>query len=53
MKYASVFITILFVWIAVVLMSFFVKDAGDMFKLYIGLIIFTLALFIIGFGKNK
>ena len=53
MKYASIFITILLVWIAVILMAFVVKDAADMFKLYIALIIFTLTLFIIGFGKNK
>lgn len=53
MKYASIFITILLVWIAVILMAFVVNDSGDMFKLYIALIIFTLTLFIIGFGKNK
>lgn len=53
MKYASIFITILLVWIAMILMAFVVHDAGDMFKLYIALIVFTLTLFIIGFGKNK
>lgn len=53
MKYASIFITILLVWVAVILMAFVVNDSGDMFKLYIALIIFTLTLFIIGFGKNK
>jgi hypothetical protein len=53
MKYASIFITILLVWIAVILMAFVVNDSGDMFKLYIALILFTLTLFIIGFGKNK
>ena len=53
MKYASIFVTILLVWIAVILMAFVVKDSGDMFKLYIALILFTLTLFIIGFGKNK
>lgn len=53
MKYASIFVTILLVWIAVILMAFVVNDPGDMFKLYIALIIFTLTLFIIGFGKNR
>ena len=53
MKYASIFITILFVWIAVILMALFVSDSGDMFKLYVALIVFTLTLFIIGFGKGK
>ena len=53
MKYASIFITILFVWIAVILMALFVNDSGDMFKLYVTLIVFTLTLFIIGFGKGK
>jgi hypothetical protein len=52
MKYASIFITILLVWIAVVLMAFVVKDSSDMLKLYIGLICFTLVLFVIGFGKK-
>jgi len=52
MKYASIFITILLVWIAVVLMAFVVDDSGDMLKLYIGLIMFTLVLFIIGFGRK-
>ena len=53
MKYASIFATILLVWIAVVLMAFVVSDPTDMLKLYVGLTIFTLVLFIIGFGKNK
>jgi len=53
MKYASIFITIVFVWIAVILMAFFVPSASDMFKLYIALTVFTLTLFIIGFGKGK
>lgn len=52
MKYASIFVTILLVWIAVVLMAFVVSDSGDMLKLYIGLIMFTLVLFIIGFGRK-
>lgn len=53
MKYASIFLTILLVWVAVILMAFVVHDAADMFKLYVALIVFTLTLFIIGFGKNK
>lgn len=53
MKYASIFATILLVWIAVILMAFIIKDPGDMFKLYIALIVFTLTLFVIGFGKSK
>ena len=52
MKYASIFATILLVWVAVILMALVVKDSGDMFKLYIALILFTLTLFIIGFGKK-
>ncbi|MBP9738520.1 hypothetical protein KBD20_02440 [Candidatus Saccharibacteria bacterium] len=53
MKYASIFVTILFVWIAVILMAFFVQDPGDMFKLYVALTAFTLTLFVIGFGSGK
>ncbi len=52
MKYASIFATILLVWIAVILMAFVVPDGGDMFKLYIALTLFTLTLFVIGFGKK-
>ncbi len=53
MKYASIFVTILLVWVAVILMAFVVDAPGDIFKLYIALIVFTLTLFIIGFGKGK
>ena len=53
MKYASVFATILLVWIAVIIMAIVVPDAGDLFKLYVALIIFTLTLFVIGFGESK
>ncbi len=53
MKYASIFVTILMVWVAVILMAFVVENPGDMFKLYIALIVFTLTLFVIGFGKAK
>ena len=52
MKYASIFATILLVWVAVVIMAFVVSDPSDMLKLYVGLIMFTLVLFIIGFGKK-
>lgn len=53
MKYASIFATILFVWIAVIIMALFVGNSSDMFKLYVALVVFTLTLFIIGFGKGK
>lgn len=53
MKYASIFFTILLVWIAVILMAFAVKSPTDLFKLYIALTVFTLTLFVIGFGKGK
>jgi hypothetical protein len=53
MKYMSVFITILLTWLAVILMSAAVSNAADLFKLYIAVVIFTVILFVIGFGGKS
>lgn len=52
MKYASIFITILLIWVAVIFMAVTRQDPNDIFELYISAIISTLALFLIGFGKR-
>lgn len=52
MKYASIFITILLIWVAVIFMAITRRDAQDIFELYIAAIISTLALFLIGFSRK-
>jgi len=52
MKYASIFATIVLIWLAVVLMATTRGDAKEVFELYVTAIISTLVLFVIGFGKR-
>ncbi|HSW74785.1 MAG TPA: hypothetical protein VLG16_02850 [Candidatus Saccharimonadales bacterium] len=52
MKYASIFATILLIWLAVILMAITRRDPTDIFKLYLAAIISTVALFLIGFTKR-
>ena len=52
MKYASIFATIVLIWIAVVLMAVTRKEAGEIFELYLAAIFSTLALFVIGFSRK-
>lgn len=52
MKYASIFITIVLIWVAVICMAITRRDPNDIFELYIAAIISTLALFLIGFSKR-
>jgi hypothetical protein len=52
MKYASIFITIVLIWVAVIFMAVTRRDPNDIFELYIAAIISTLALFLIGFSKR-
>lgn len=52
MKYASIFFTILLIWVAVVLMALTRSNANDIFQLYIAVMISTLALFLIGFARK-
>lgn len=51
MKYASIFATILLIWVAVVLMALTRHSASQIFELYIAAIVSTLILFLIGFRK--
>ncbi|HSW79580.1 MAG TPA: hypothetical protein VLG47_02280 [Candidatus Saccharimonadales bacterium] len=52
MKYASIFATIVLIWIAVILMAFTRPSASEVFQLYIAAIISTLVLFLIGFTRK-
>jgi len=52
MKYISIFFTILFIWLAVILMAFARTHTGEIFKLYLAVMISTLVLFLIGFAKK-
>ncbi len=46
MKYASIFLTILLIWIAVILMALTRQDSGQIFDLFLAVIVSTLALFL-------
>ncbi|HET6924643.1 MAG TPA: hypothetical protein VFH39_02330 [Candidatus Saccharimonadales bacterium] len=52
MKYASIFATILFIWIAVIIMAATTTDAKQIYGLYLASLISTLALFVIGFARK-
>lgn len=52
MKYASIFVTIVLIWIAVILMAVTRPSSGEVFELYVSAIISTLILFLIGFTRK-
>lgn len=52
MKYASIFATIVLIWIAIILMAVTRKSANEIFQLYVAAIISTLVLFLIGFTRK-
>ncbi len=52
MKYASIFFTILVIWIATILMALTRSNANEIFELFLAVIASTLALFLIGFGRK-
>jgi hypothetical protein len=52
MKYLSIFFTILFIWIAVIVMAITRDKTSEVFALYIAVMISTLILFLIGFAKK-
>ena len=52
MKYASIFATILLIWIAVILMALVRDSSSEVFQLYLAAMLSTLLLFLIGFGKK-
>ncbi|MEK7472164.1 MAG: hypothetical protein AAB624_02850 [Patescibacteria group bacterium] len=52
MKYISIFFTILLIWIAVILMAFTRSSEGELFDLYLTVMVSTLILFLIGFARK-
>ena len=52
MKYASIFFTILFIWLAVIIMAFTRSSTDEIFQLYLVVMVCTLILFLIGFAKK-
>ena len=52
MKYASIFLTIVLIWVAVIFMAVTRRNPTDIFELYVSGIISTLALFLIGFSRR-
>jgi hypothetical protein len=52
MKYASIFVTILLIWVAVILMAITRTDPNQIYELYLAVIACTLALFLIGFARK-
>ncbi|HEX6461862.1 MAG TPA: hypothetical protein VFZ58_01155 [Candidatus Saccharimonadales bacterium] len=53
MKYASVFATIVIIWIAVIIIAFFVPQGVQRLQLFALVTFFTLILFLIGFRKHR
>lgn len=53
MRYASVFVTIVIVWVAVMFLAFIARDTSKIKSLYLLTMIFTLGLFIFGFTRRK
>jgi hypothetical protein len=53
MKYASIFGTILLIWVAVILMALTRTNTAQIFQLYLAAMVSTLALFLIGFTNRK
>jgi hypothetical protein len=52
MKYVSMFLTILLIWVAVILMALTRNSSHDIFNLYLIVMICTMVLFFIGFAKK-
>lgn len=52
MKYLSVFITILLIWIAVILMAVSRHNTANVYELYLAVMVCTVALFLIGFSRK-
>lgn len=52
MKYLSIFFTILFIWVAVLLMALTRDDTAEIMQLYLVVMLSTIVLFLIGFAKK-
>ncbi len=52
MRYASIFATILLIWVAVIIMALTRKNPTEIFELYLGAVGSTVILFLIGFARK-
>jgi len=52
MKYASIFFTILFIWLAIIIMAFSSPSTKEVFQLYLTVMLSTIVLFLIGFARK-
>ncbi len=52
MKYLSIFFTILFIWVAVLLIAITRDSATEIFQLYLAVMASTAILFLIGFARK-
>ena len=52
MKYASIFFTILFIWLAIIIMALTRSDTHEIYQLYLAVMACTVILFLIGFAKK-
>ncbi len=52
MKYASIFATILFIWVAVIIMALTRQDSAEVFHLYLAVMVCSVVLFLIGFSRK-
>lgn len=52
MRYASIFVTILLIWVAVILIAFTRDVSTEIFNLYLGAVVSTIILFLIGFARK-
>ncbi len=53
MRYASVFITILIVWLAIIILAALNRDTTEIKELYLLTMCFTLGMFLFGFARRK
>lgn len=53
MRYASVFITVLIVWIAIIFIAALTGEAETTYDLYKITMIFTLGMFLFGFWRRR
>jgi len=52
MKYASIFFTILFIWLAIIIMAFTRTNTQEIYQLYLVVMACTVIMFLIGFAKK-
>ena len=53
MKYPSVFLSVVFVWVVVDSVAFAVAKTSLTYQLYLAAMVFSVVMFLIGFWRNK